>query len=164
MAGSISIHIEAEQFRLLQERTGRWGAILDRELSGQLRNAANRGARRAKSNVLGASFPAVPRGSGFGRHSTGLRQSLAASVKVRVAQQGLGRVDYRITSAHPMANPTNLPLGGRPVWRHPLFGRRGAGDFFEQRRSPWWTNAIRDSKPDMERAASEALERAVKRF
>lgn len=162
MAGSISIHIEAEQFRLLQERTGRWGAILDRELSSQLRNAANRGARRAKSNVLGASFPGVPRGSGFGgRHSTGLRQGLAASVKVRVAQQGLGRVDYRITSAHPMANPTNLPLGGRPVWRHPLFGRR---PWVSQRRSPWWTNAMRDSKPDMESAASDALERAVKRF
>lgn len=162
MAGSISIHIEAEQFRRLQERTGRWGAILDRELSDQLRNAANRGARRAKSNVARAQFPAVPAGRGArGHRSTGLRQELASSVRVRVAQQGLGKVDYRITSQHPMANPTNLPVGGRPVWRHRVFGH---APWVSQRRSPWWTNAMLDSKPDMERAASDALERAAKRF
>lgn len=157
MAGALSIRCEAGDFERLRARVAGWDNVLQETLRAELGAAARPAARLASRSALRSRFPATrPARHPHGSRSTGLRSELANSVAIVLREAGDG-VEFRITSSHPMAVPTNSN-----TWRHPVFGDRDT--WVSQRGSQWFSRAMVQSRPEMERAADRALDRAIRRI
>ena len=157
MAG-LSIRCDASSFGRLQSRARGWDGTLDAQLRAELNAAAKGASRSAQRAALRLRLPGQPPAARpRGGRSTGLRSGLSRSVEVVLASSGGGEVDYRITSRHRMAKPTNATS-----FRHPVFGNRD--NWVTQKSQPWWDLSMRTSKPAMQQAAERALDRAVRRL
>lgn len=157
MAGAIAIRCEAGDFQRLRERTERWDGTLHDTLRAELGAAARPAAASARRAALRLRLPGLPPSPRpGGRRSTGMRSAIASSVSIVLRDAGRS-VEYRIRADHRMAAPTNSTS-----FRHPVYGNLSR--WVAQLSQPWWDLTMTAARPDMQRAADRALERAARRL
>lgn len=95
------------------------------------------------------------------RRGAGLRQTIASAAKLQVTAKG---VRFVIQSSKLPADQRHLPrhLDSEKGWRHPTFGRRGEGDWVDQRGRPYFATTIKKRAPAFRRAVLDAMDEIAK--
>lgn len=104
-----------------------------------------------------AQFMAVHRHRG----DPGLRMTVARGVKVEMRTTGRDVVArIFVDNSHMPFSQRNLPahLDNPRGWRHPTFGRRGAGDWAQQFGEPYFRETIRRHERRLLNAARAAVD------
>lgn len=95
------------------------------------------------------------------RGSPGLRATVARGVKFQMRTTGRDvGVRIWVDNSHLPWSQRNLPahLDNPRGWRHPLFGRRGSGEWFQQFGTPYFRSTIARHERDLRRAAKAAVD------
>jgi hypothetical protein len=145
------------------------GVELRRNLRANLREAAKPAIDEMKTRILAMDVKGV-RGGGRKRRAqfnaarrlrggAGLRATVARGVKLELRTTGRDVVArIFVDNSHMPRSQRNLPshLDNPRGWRHPRFGHKGAGDWFQQFGEPYFDVTIRRHRRSLERAARRA--------
>jgi hypothetical protein len=152
---SLTTHADTQEFRRLFAKSSEVDKPLQRALRRNIRVAAEVLAdapRLAVMNSAGGTVSAKPQ-------NKGLRLGIASGIKVKVmtgARAGVAIVAG--TSQMPAGMETLVRAWeARKGWRHPIFGRKGKGDWKEQQGHPYFAQPIFAGRGVVTKAVEAAM-------
>lgn len=144
---------DTASFRALAGKTSKLAPALKRELRKQIKAAADKAAEDARQTVLNAPVK--------GDESTGLRQDIAAGIKVTLLTGKTAGVVIK-SGAGNQAHPASVvkAFDNAKGWRHPEWGNR---DFWvRQPGHPYFRSVISKHRPEVTAAVEQAMTDAAK--
>ena len=132
MASGLELSFEFDGRKRLND-LGRALGRADRDIPRQVNKAIE---KEQKENAKEAAKKVLQQPAKGEDGSTGLRKNVAKGVGVLP----LGQNGHRVYTSMPEKDEAVIPLGldTKKGWRHPLFGRKGKGEWFTQRGEFSW--------------------------